>query len=297
MGKKSYHLRSMTAYGRAEKAFDFGRIIVEITTLNRRHLEIHLSAPRLLSHLEHDLRKKMGASIARGQVNASVSWQFEGKKPIRLIPNLELAKELKKGWEEIGDAVGMPFDLSLLKASRDQLFFEQPVKEEISVDVVLTALDEALEKLQAMKENEGETLAIDLAMRAQKIQHSIEMISKVTPEASEKFRKKLCERVGALSSDTDERILKEIAIYAEKIDVSEEIVRFQSHLGQIFELLEQKLDGLKEVKGKTLDFLLQELMREINTIGAKVSLISVAKEVIEVKSELEKMREQVQNVE
>ncbi len=295
MVKNSFHLRSMTAYGRSAASFDYGQITVEVATLNRRHLEVNLSLPKMLSHLEMDLRKKIGAKVARGQVNLTVNWNFEGKKPVRLVPNVALAKELIQGWEVIAEQTGLAFDLSLLKES--QLFFEELVEEKISAKTLNSTLDQAIEALLEMKLKEGSELGVDLASSLASFEKKLATIEQNVPEATEKYRKKLCERMESLFGEVDERVFKEIALYAEKVDISEEIVRAKSHMSQFFQILEAPFDGLKEVKGKVLEFLCQELLRETNTIGSKALDVKIAKLVIEMKGELEKIREQVQNVE
>lgn len=284
----------MTAYGQGEVSFDYGRITVEMTSLNRRHFELNLSLPRLMTHLEMDVRERIGKKVARGQVNLTVVWNYVGKKPVRLIPNLELAKELKKGWEQITKEIGIPFSAELLKES--QLFFEEPINETISGEKLSAALDQACTALIEMKEKEGQKLAAEIASMLTVFREKLELIESKVPTATDKYRKKLTERMEALFGEIDERVLKEIALYAERIDISEEIVRAKSHLSQFFELLEAPLQE-KDSKGKIFDFLCQELLRETNTIGAKASDVEVSKCVIEMKAELEKIREQVQNVE
>lgn len=297
MKKDSFQLRSMTAFGRGEISFDFGRMTVEVMSLNRRYLEINLSLPRHLSCHEIDLRKNVSSLIARGQVNVTINWFFEGKKPVELIPNLSLASELKKGWEQIAEHTGLELDLNILKSSGDTLFFEKPLEQKQTYHALKSALKIATAALVEMKQLEGEELGQDIDSQLKKIEKNLASVETLAPNATEKYRKKLNDRMEELSFDVDDRVLKEIAIYAERVDICEELVRAQSHLKQFYALMASPLEGLKASKGKKLDFLCQELLREVNTIGSKSSLIEVSQLVIEMKADLEKVREQVQNVE
>ncbi len=301
MVNKSFHLRSMTACGRGETTFDSGRVVVDLQSLNRKHLEISLSIPRALNHLEIPLRKKVMQHVSRGQLNVSINWQREGKQSLQVTPNIPLAKELKEGWEQLRSALNLTSEITLemLSTQRDLLSIEEAVGSEVEA-AVDNAIEQALSQLIEMKELEGEELANDLVGRIRLLEKEMQFIESKCDGASERYRLKLLERLKTLFSDeieNEERVLKEIALFAERVDISEEIVRFQSHLKQFITLLEMPLKDALEARGKRGDFLLQELMREINTIGAKASDLEIAQRVIIVKSELERMREQIQNVE
>lgn len=283
----------MTAYGRAESSLEPGHVTVELTSLNRRHLEISCSLPRSLNHLEIGLRKMVGKMMARGQVTLSVFLQQKETTPVHLVPHASLIKELMQGWKQISEMTGLPLSLELLKNSGYPLFVEESERQTISLDELAGVVELAVNQAILMKEKEGEALRADLLAHVARLRSLMGEIEKEAPTATEKYRTKLKERMAALFGEVDERILKEIALLAEKMDISEEIVRFKSHLSQFSALLETPLEALRESKGKTLDFLTQELMREINTLGAKSS----STWVIESKGEIEKMREQVQNVE
>lgn len=293
----------MTAYGRGTSSFAYGSFSTEIQSVNRRYLEVNINLPRILARFEIPLRKKVSARVGRGMVNISVSWRSETQTPVKVLPNLSLAKGVKKAWEQIAFELGLEacIDLSLLAREKDLLLFEEELPEEEEVLAALErSLDEALDRLTEMKEKEGHALATDLHERTEMLDAFIEEVEKHAPEGSEKYRQKLAERLEELfegSSENEERILREVALFAERIDVTEEVVRFKSHVRQFRQMLEKPPAEAAETRGKMLDFLIQELNREINTIGSKAADIAITREVVKAKSELEKMREQVQNIE
>jgi uncharacterized protein (TIGR00255 family) len=298
-----YQLKSMTAYGRGVSVFPYGRFTVEIQSVNRRYLEININLPRLLMRFEVDLRKEIATHIGRGMLSVTVSWKSEGAQPILVTPNLSLAHALRQAWEKLVTELGMkePVPLSLLAQEKDLLIYEEEIlNEEAYRNALQAALKTALAALLWMKVQEGEMLKVDLLERLKKLRHEIAGIEALSSEGSEKYRQKLQDRLNELfpgSTENEERILREIAIYAERVDITEEIVRFKGHLDQFEKLVGKTVDNELETKGKTFDFLLQELLREINTLGSKAATLSVSQHVVTVKSELEKIREKVKNVE
>lgn len=297
-----FHLKSMTAYGRAVKEFQFGRFTVEIQSVNRRHLEVNINLPRLLLRFETALRKKISQQIGRGSINVFISWKNEAKQAALVVPNIALAKAVTAGWEKIAQATGIKESptLALLSQEKDILLFEEElVDEEIYREALESALDKALLQLIEMKEKEGNLLAEDLEKRLAFLQGQMGKIQDLSQKTVEKTYQKLKDRLEELfkgSSENEERLLREIALYAEKLDITEEIVRFHSHLTQFRQGLEKPLEDA-ETRGKALDFLIQELNREVNTVGSKSSDATVSQLVVTIKSELEKIREQVQNIE
>lgn len=293
----------MTAYGRGVVTFSYGRFTVEIQSVNRRFLEINVGLPRLFVRFETDIRKAVSSVIGRGMVNISVSWKTDAKQPISVEPNIPLAKGMKKAWETLVTEVGIQEAIpwSLFTAKEELFLYDEALlDEEIYRKALLGALQEALNALLLMKRQEGATLAQDLKNRVKNLQADIDFIEAHSGNGSEKYRQKLAHRLQDLfsgSPDNEERVLREIAVYAERVDVTEEIVRFRSHLEQFAHMLETPLENELETRGKTLDFLLQELHREINTVGSKASDLGIVQRVVTVKSELEKIREQVQNFE
>jgi len=298
-----YQLKSMTAYGRGISVFSYGRFTVEIQSVNRRYLELNVSLPRLFMRFEVDIRKVIAALVGRGMITVSISWRTDAKQPVSVIPNLSLARGVKSAWEKLALELGMKetIPLELLAQEKDLLFYEEELVDEgIYQSALNSALNEALDALLIMKWQEGEVLAIDLKERLSLLNSTILSIEARSSDGTEKYRQKLTSRLEDLFSgsvENEERILREIALFAEKIDITEEIVRFKSHLDRFENLLEKPLESESESRGKMLDFLLQELLREINTIGSKNSDLATVQQVVTVKSELEKIREQVQNIE
>jgi uncharacterized protein (TIGR00255 family) len=300
---EKYPLKSMTAYGRGNSIFPYGRFLVEIQSVNRRFLEININLPRFLTRFENELRKRIANTIGRGTLNLYISFKAEGALPIAIFPNIPLAHALKEAWEKLKEELNLEESLpiSLLAQEKDLFIFEDELKNEDAYRRALQlALDEALGSLLSMKREEGQRLAEDLHNRISFLRGEISKIQESGQEAPEKYRQKLHARLEELlsgSSHNDERILREIAIYTERIDITEEIVRFKSHLDQMEHTLLKPQENELEVRGKTLDFILQELNRETNTLGSKASDLTVSKHVVTIKTELEKIREQVQNLE
>lgn len=286
----------MTAFGRGAIDFEGIHFTVEIQSVNRKHLEIQVVLPRMLSLLETEVRSTVAATLFRGQISLRIQAVFHKESPYRFQPNLPLAIELKKAWDAIGTALGEKgFTLEILKESPDILVAELDESELSRLKRGLVcALETSLKELIGMKEKEGQALYSDFTRRLETLHKGIAFIEKQSIGACDKWRKKLVARIQEVVSlpENDERLLKEIALMAERLDITEECVRFQSHIVQFRDTLEQS-----GAVGKTLEFILQELGREINTIGSKSQDVEISKRVIEIKAELERMREQVQNVE
>lgn len=303
MSKLPVYLKSMTAYGRGMVVFTYGRLTVEIQSVNRRFLDINIALPRLLTRFEEKIRKAISSQVGRGMVNVSVEWRFESRQSRSILPNLSLARQLKDAWERLAYELGLEakVDLALLAQEKEILIYEENLEdEEETLKALESALFEALDQLRAMKGKEGNFLAADLKTRVSLLQELVGGIGERAKDHAERYRQKLSQRLEELfsgSASNEERILREVAVYAERIDITEEIVRFKSHLIQFKELLEKPLEIETDTRGRTLDFLIQELNREINTIGSKVLDAEATQKVVLVKSELEKMREQIQNVE
>jgi uncharacterized protein (TIGR00255 family) len=294
-------LKSMTAYGRSSISSSVGRFAVEIQSVNRKHLELNVFLPKELTRFESDIRKLISRFISRGQVTIKLFAKFDTSTPVSVIPNLPLVRQLKAAWDEIAQEVGLDkknsFSLSLIQNETGVITYGEDLQnEEVYRNIICQAIEEALKGFVEMRNREGKELQTDIEARLSKMQKWIVQIEKLAPGATEKYRQKLIERLNEVVPGTfenEERILREVCLYAERIDISEEITRFNSHLKQAEILINNNTGS----QGKTFEFLLQELNREINTIGSKSSDVEVSKLVIEVKSELEKIREQIQNVE
>lgn len=295
-------LKSMTAYGRACVVTSLGRFVAEIQSVNRKHLEINTFMSRELMRYDADIKKWIAAQVGRGQVNVKITATFDRNIPLLVTPNLALARQLKSAWDAIAQELHLPsekgFSLELLARESGLLVYEDDIHdEEVYRKSIEEVIVEALKQLVAMKLREGEALYRDIKGRFEKLKPLIKEIAVKSPGATEKYRQKLMERIneviGRETIENEERILREVCVYAEKVDIAEELTRFESHLQQVNHLLDSDAEAL----GKTLEFLVQELNREVNTIGSKSSDVDIARMVVEIKTELERVREQIQNIE
>ncbi len=290
-------MKSMTGFGRAEVDTPFGRIVAEIQAVNRKYLEVNVSLPKEYSRFENSIRKQVNDGVARGSVSVRIHVFPNSGSIDNLLPDAEILKTLKKNWEELASSLGydksaitLPF---LLKSAED--LPQLKTVEEEDLLPFSQCIQQALVALQEMKSLEGATLAKDIMHRLKEIGDRVSIIEKTVPDAVEKLRLKLNERMNEVLApgvELDDRLLRETAIFAERLDISEEITRFRSHILQYMDLLKSK-----EASGRKMDFLIQEMGREINTMGSKSMDAKIAHVVVEVKSELEKVREQIQNIE
>lgn len=299
MSSNSTTIKSMTAFGRGSCSFSAGVVTVEIQSVNRRHLEINVSSPDIFRRFDVIVKKLIERRIGRGMINVYIEWKVEANDSVTVTPNIALAIELKNAWQKISQALALDekITLSLLNQTHTLFAFDTKLPDEkIIISALEKSVDEAVNAVMLIKEKEGEVILIDLNDRIEHISEMVSNIEKQAPQATEKYRAKLTERLNEILSskiEHDERLLREVAMFAEKVDITEEIVRFKSHLTQLAHVL----GASKDSTGKTIEFFLQELQREINTIGAKASDANITQQVILVKGEIEKMREQVQNVE
>ncbi len=293
-------LKSMTAYGRSCVSIPLGCFTVEIQSVNRKFLEMTILHPKELKYFDPEIRKQVSHSVFRGHVTIHLTVFLEKESLVKVRPNLALAHQIKTAWSQILSELKLKdkqeAHIQLLLAQEGLFLYEDEFKKEEVADVLKQAITLALEQLMDMKVKEGLNLQRDIENRLKILQQAMQVIALEAPHATERYRQKLSERLEQILPGTienEERILREIALFAEKIDISEEITRFHSHLEQFQALLVTP----KECIGKTLEFLVQELNREANTIGSKTNSLVVTKEIIEIKSELEKVKEQLQNVE
>lgn len=289
-------LVSMTGFGRAEREAPFGKILVEVQSVNRKFLEISFSLPKEWLRFEPELRKRVGEWVLRGSVSVRVQRASNQSGVENSLPDPHKLRSLKEGWEALAQSVGYPkgvIDFPFLVASAEGV--TGYAAQEADLSFLLEALGAALEAHTTMRREEGRYLAADIEARLGKIGTLLASVECRSPNATEKMRQKLKERIEALFSSSvelDDRLLREVALFAERVDISEEIVRLKSHLAQYQEM--KKKGG---AAGRGIDFLIQEMGREVNTIGSKSVDAEIAHEVVEMKSELEKIREQVQNIE
>lgn len=294
-------LRSMTAYGRASLSTPLGCFVVEIQSVNRKYLEINVVLPREISRFETHIKKWIGAQIVRGSINIKITARFDKESPVAILPNIALAVQIKEALGSIAKATSIPFEPLCIQALINEpglLVYEDKETHDSDYEMALKeVVDKALEPFIEMKEKEGATLLQDFDFRLDLVLTLLRSVEEHIPDAVNKLRIKLSQLLQELfqgaSAENEEKVLREIALFATKVDVTEEIIRLKSHLEQAHTLLHSSQQGV----GKTFEFLLQEMVREINTIGSKSADIHISKAVIAIKSELEKMREQIQNVE
>ena len=293
-------MKSMTGYGRGGCAQNGFKITVELSAVNRRQSEISLNLPRELEMLEAPMRDVINAKIARGRVMARVSVHAGGDKlSARMHINLPLARayttELNRLARQLKLAGQVTLD-QLIRAPGVLQTDEELVEAEKIWPVLEKALKPALAALVQMREREGEHLTQDLAARIAIMRKAVEKIQKQAPRTVENYRQQLVERIKSAGLESpapdDERLLKEIVLFADRSDISEELTRLQSHFQQFEDCRKSR-----EPVGRTLDFLAQEMNREVNTIGSKANDAAISREVVTLKAELEKFREQAQNVE
>jgi uncharacterized protein (TIGR00255 family) len=292
-------LKSMTAYGRSSVLTSQGYLTVEIQSINRKFLDLQVFLPKELFKADSFVRKQVSALIYRGQVSVRIDFQKNTPKSLRVIPNHSLIQEYLNAFKEVKEMFHLKeeFFLPYLFKQPDIFSLEQK-EEEIGEDVEKAlegALSSALDELLQMKCFEGKQIELDLLKRVELIERSLQAIIKKAPEMKIHYKKKIEALLQEWipEGEHEERILREVCLFSEKVDVEEEMIRFTSHVEQMKALFNENRD----TTGKTLEFLVQELQREVNTIGAKVSDIEIAKLVLELKTEIERIREQIQNVE
>ena len=292
-------LKSMTGYGRAKFENENREINVEIKSVNHRYLDLNIKVPRLYAYLEDMVKKTAQATLVRGKVDIYVSIKEKEGSDIKISPNMPVIEGYLNAAKAISERFGMPMEsLGLIDVMRlpDAIAAD---KEEADVDVisaqVAQTLEQAIAEYTAMRETEGKRLCEDILHRAQLIREYVDFVEQRSPDSVAEYRERIAQRMSEILDDAEiaqQKILSEAALFADKVSVTEEIVRLRSHLKQ----LESMVNG-KAAVGRKLDFLVQELNRESNTIGSKANDYEIAKTVVELKAEIEKIREQIQNLE
>jgi uncharacterized protein (TIGR00255 family) len=293
-------MKSMTGYGRGERAQDGFKVTVELSSVNRKQAEVSVTLPRELEALEAPVRDAINRQIARGRVTARVTLHAAaGRLAARKHIDEPLARAYAEEFARLARVLKLSGEVSLDQVLRAPGVFqtdEQLAGAEDLWPAVEKALTLAMTALVKMRTREGSHLAKDLAERIGTMQTSVERIRRQAPVTMENYRRQLVERVksAGLTGITaeDERLMKEIVLFADRTDISEELARLQSHFQQFDDC---RRSG--EPVGRTLDFLAQEMNREINTIGSKANDAVISREVVTLKTELERFREQAQNIE
>lgn len=290
--------QSMTAYGRAHVKTPQGLLLIEIHSVNRKSLDINANFPRELLSLDVQLRKRLAETVKRGSINVRITKE-KGKETFLELPPLESLKKMHKEWSKYAESMGYDPKAAISFSTIMEFALAPGMSQEIDEAFkkeVLKGFDEAIFNFMKMKEKEGKALISDISPRLEEITAYIEKIKPLTKEAPkrqfEKLAKKLAELKISHEGDED-RLARELVIFSDKLDVTEELIRLSSHIKQFQEILGEK----KNQVGKELDFLTQEMNREVNTIAAKSQELEVTRLILAIKSELEKVREQLQNIE
>ena len=296
--------KSMTGYGRAQRLADGRDVLVEIRAVNHRYYEFSARLPRTCLYLEEKLKGFLNGRIARGKVEVSVTITRPDGKDAQIAVNRSVAEGYVHALRTLNEALGcdekawLEDDLKLSSLLRlPELFTvtKEQDDEQAVWAVVSDAADEALGSFLTMREAEGERLAADLLQKLTGLEQMLGEIESIQPSVAESYRERLYARLTEILSDTnidEQRILTEAAIFSEKTAIDEETVRLHSHIAQFRTLL-----AADEPVGRKLDFLVQEMNREVNTIGSKAQDLRITKLVVDMKSEIEKLREQIQNIE
>lgn len=291
-------IKSMTGFGRGHEILNGRDITVEIRAVNHRYYEFGCRIPRSLGFLEEKLKTLLNGKISRGKVEVSVLVYSVDAPDEKISINKEVVKDYIDALRSVRDEFFLNDDLSLSHVMRIPDAFtvvkEEADEEQIWADVKAVA-EQALTKFIAMREAEGERMKADLLSRLATIENWVGIVEERSPIIVEEYRKKLFDKMTEVLSNAnidESRILLEAGIFSEKTAVDEETVRLRSHIAQFRTMLEGE-----EAIGRKLDFLVQEMNRETNTIGSKVQDIEVTKIVVDQKSEIEKIREQIQNIE
>lgn len=289
---------SMTGYGKGEHNDGKRCITAEIKTINNRYSDINIKTPRHLRIFEENIRKILKNSVQRGRIDVYINIDYISESDTVIEPNLFLAKQYKNAIDTIKTELGINNGPSLDTIIKFQDVLIAKEKDEDSDELKISlesAMNEAVENLLSMRAAEGETLRDDISLSMVNILGLMEEISKnsqtIVEDYKIKFETRIKELLGSMELD-ENRLYNEIVIYADKSDINEEIVRFKSHMNQLGDTLNKGGQI-----GRKLDFILQEANREINTIGSKVGNLDIIQMVIEIKNLLEKIREQIQNIE
>ncbi|SNB45071.1 YicC/YloC family endoribonuclease [Geobacter sp. DSM 9736] len=291
-------VKSMTGYGKAETSSSVGKLTVEIRTVNHRYGEVSVKLPRTLLSCENVVRKAVFERLKRGKIEVSIQQEASPGAGIVLEPDIELARGYAEAFRKLQSSLGIegPIPLSLIVSQRDVLNPREisSAAEDLELNL-LAAVQQAVDSVDKMRIREGNALVQDLEERRKGLNLLIAGIEERAPlivaEHAARLRERVRQMLGDLQVD-EMRLAQEVALLADKSDVTEELVRFRSHLQQFDETL-----LLDEPVGRKLDFLMQELNREVNTIGSKANDGEMAAVVVQIKAELERIREQVQNIE
>ena len=293
-------IKSMTGFGRCEAEIDGREITVEIKSVNHRYFEFSCRTPRGYGFLDDKLKSYVNSRVSRGKIDMFVTIGANDEAPSEVTVNHQLVSGYLNAMKEISDTYGVQNDVTVVSLSRfpDVFTVHKPAEDEEQItNDVLSVAKTALDSFISMRETEGEKMKADILSRANTILSIVGEIEERSPQTVAEYEERLLERIKQTLEDyeveiDEQRVLTEVAVFSDKVAVAEETVRLRSHFAQLNKFLEYD-----EPVGRKIDFIIQEKNREANTIGSKVQDAVLAHKVVDIKSEIEKIREQVQNIE
>lgn len=290
-------IKSMTGYGRAKLSKDDREYQIEIKSVNHRYLDISVKIPKQLSYLEEIIKKEIAKKVKRGKIDVFVTFENNSLEGKEIKINTELAKAYINELKKLAEKENILSDIQVTEISKypDVLNIQSSQDDEKITEEVLENITIATDNLVQMRETEGNKISEDLLKRLNIINKKVEEIAKLSTGLIEEYVVKLEERIKEILKDQEidkTRLAQEVVIYADKCSIEEEVTRLNSHISQFKNLLNSN-----EAMGKKLDFIIQEMNRETNTIGSKANNLEITNGVIDIKTEIENIREQVQNIE
>ena len=291
-------IKSMTGYGKSTLEINSRKYQVEIKSLNHRYLDISIRMPKQLSYLEEIIKSQISNKISRGKIDVFISWENNSIEGRTIKINTALAKAYIEELRKLAEEENLSDNIEVNDIARypDVLIVQENQEDETIKNEIIEVVNKAVNNLVEMKQNEGIKIAEDLQKRLDYIQEEVNKVKEFSTGLINEYIVKLEERIKELLPNNQEidknRLMQEIVIYADKCSIEEEVTRLNSHIGQFKEFLKSD-----ETVGKKLDFIIQEMNRETNTIGSKSNNLNITNGVIDMKTEIENLREQVQNIE
>lgn len=298
MKEGDWVLKSMTGYGRTQRIINGRDILVEIRSVNHRYYEYSSRIPRTYNYIDEKLKALIKQNVSRGKIDINVTINNIEGKDTEIAINKGAAEGYVNALRSVAEELGIKDDITLSKLIKLPDIFnvqKTPDDEEQLWNDVSEVANEAIEKFVRMRETEGEKLRSDILEKTALIFEMVQKIEELSPQTVENYRNKLYQKLNEILEGKEvdqQRIITEAAVFAEKTAVDEETVRLRSHISQLADLLDS-CDAI----GRKLDFIVQEMNREVNTIGSKAQDLNITKLVVDMKAELEKIREQIQNIE
>ena len=290
-------IKSMTGYGKSNLSENLRNYQIEIKSVNHRYLDISVKMPRILSYLEDEIKKVISSKVKRGKIDVFITFENNSSEGREIKINNEIAKIYIEQLKKLAEEEKILANIEVIDISKfpDVLSIQNNQDDEVIKKEVLKVTESAIDKLIQMRQLEGNKIAEDLSKRIKNIKEKIPKISSLSTGLIEEYVVKLENRIKEILTNQEidkSRLTQEVVIYADKCSIEEEVTRLNSHILQF-----EKMLNSEEAVGKKLDFIIQEMNRETNTIGSKANNLEITNEVINIKTELENIREQVQNIE